>query len=531
MKNLYPILCACLAFFLSHNTFAQVPTISSYPSASAVIFLDFDGHTVEGTSWNGNGAIVCNSANLNADQVTEIVNRVAEDYRPFNINITTDSTKYWAAPAKRRTRVVLTTSSSWFGSAGGVAFTNSFTWGDNTPCFVFTALLKYNTKFISEAASHEAGHTLGLNHQSSYDNICNKTAEYNPGTGSGEIGWAPIMGVGYYRNQTLWHYGSNPYGCNYMQDDLGIITQAANGFGFRTDDYGNTTATASVASFTNDQFSINGVIEKPNDIDVVKFTLTGKKRFQLNALPFSVANGDNGANVDLEVELMNSTDTGAVLYNPTSILSVSIDTVLDAGTYYLRVQGTGNAFAPDFASLGSYTLAGNIVSITLPVHKLELKAVAENSTHKLDWEIVADENVVSQVIEVSSDGLRFQPLSNVTAGARSFSYSPAKTSLLYYRLNATFDNGRQYFSNVAALQSNAGSNKISLTSNVITASLSVNSPSAGVYTIHDMSGRILAKGQLIQGLNNVSAGFLSSGMYILQVEINGEQKAEKFIKR
>lgn len=203
MKNFYPYLLICLFAGFVQKSFAQVPKLSSLPSAAATIFLDFDGHLVQGTSWNSSGDFQCNSANLDATQITEIFNRIAEDYRPFNINITTDSSVYDAAPTVQRSRVVLTTSSSWYGLAGGVAFTNSFTWGDNTPCFVFTALLNYNIKFIAEAASHEAGHTLGLNHQSSYDAVCNKTAEYNVGVGSGEIGWAPIMGVGYYRNQTL----------------------------------------------------------------------------------------------------------------------------------------------------------------------------------------------------------------------------------------------------------------------------------------------------------------------------------------
>ncbi|RZL12666.1 MAG: hypothetical protein EOO89_19195 [Pedobacter sp.] len=137
---------------------------------------------------------------MNPTQITEIFNRVAEDYRPFNVNVTTDSTKYWSAPLYKRMRVVLTTSNAWYGNnAGGVAYSRSFTWGDNSPCFVFTALLGYDTKAVSEASSHEAGHTLGLRHQSSYDANCVKTAEYNGGRGSGETGWAPIMGVGYYK--------------------------------------------------------------------------------------------------------------------------------------------------------------------------------------------------------------------------------------------------------------------------------------------------------------------------------------------
>ena len=197
----------CASIFVS----AQMPVLSSHPASSAVLLLDFDGTIVEGTSWNGSGPIACAGSNLTPSQIRDVFNRVAEDYRPFTINVTTDSSVFLAAPSNKRTRVILTTSSSWYGSAGGVAYINSYSWGDNTPCFVFTALLGYNTKSIAEATSHELGHTLGLRHQSSYDAFCNKVSEYNSGNGSGEIGWAPIMGVSYYRNMTLWNYGANPF--------------------------------------------------------------------------------------------------------------------------------------------------------------------------------------------------------------------------------------------------------------------------------------------------------------------------------
>src|SRR5688572_8154888 len=165
MKNIFRPIVLALLVFSGFMTNAQVPVMSSYPSANAVIFLDFDGHTVTGTSWNYNGPIECGSSGLDNTKITEIFNRVAEDYRPFNVNVTTDSTKYLAAAANRRMRIILTVTSSWYGSAGGVAFVGSFIWTDNTPCFVFSALLGYNAKSISEAASHEAVHTLGLYHQ------------------------------------------------------------------------------------------------------------------------------------------------------------------------------------------------------------------------------------------------------------------------------------------------------------------------------------------------------------------------------
>ena len=157
---------------------------------------------------------------LTATQITEIFNRVAEDYRPFNINITTDSTKYLAAPANQQNA-----GDTYFISNGMVQpvvwlLSNSFTWGDNNPCFVFSALLTYNVKYISEAASHEAGHTLGLCHQASYDANCVKYRIIITVQGTGEIGWAPIMGVGYYKNFTFWNNGPNSLGCTNYQTDL-----------------------------------------------------------------------------------------------------------------------------------------------------------------------------------------------------------------------------------------------------------------------------------------------------------------------
>lgn len=533
MKNLFQYVIAFMLLLTSFSGIAQIPVYNSYPSAAATVFLDFDGQYVDGTSWNMNGPITCGPSNLTTAQITEIFNRVSEDYRPFNINITTDSTVYWAAPIYQRMRVILTITSSWYGSAGGVSYIGSFTWGDNTPDFVFTALLNYNTKYIAEATSHEIGHTLGLRHQSSYNTSCTKTSEYNYGAGSGEIGWAPVMGCGYYKNFTLWHNGANPYGCTDYQDDLGIITGSANAFGYRTDDFSNNTdATATQETFVNNAFTVNGVIEKITDKDVFKVSIPSTGRFHLDATPFNTGTGDAGSNLDMQVELINSSSTVVGTYNPDSLLSASIDTTLNAGTYYLRVQGKGNIYAPDYASLGSYNLQGSFTPGTiLPLHKLELHGINENNKHRLNWIIEADETVTQQILEASTDGRNFQQLVLVPATARSYNYIPAKDPLLYYRLNVTFDNGRQYYSNVVALRNNAEKVKPYLTGNLVQSNLLVNSPSAFRYTVYDYNGKMIAKGNVNQGMNSIATGFLSKSMYIIQFTNEQEQYTEKFMKQ
>src|SRR4026208_1961418 len=260
MKNLYKSVLIVLALSGTFIAKSQVNDLNSYSSATAVIYLDFDGHNVAGTMWNVNGAFTCNSSGLDDAAITEVFDRVAEDYRPFNINVTTTEAKYNSAPYNKRMRVVITISNAWYGSgAGGVAYINSFTWGDNTPCFVFSALLGYNIKMIAEACSHEAGHTLGLRHQSVYDANGVKISEYHWGQGSGEIGWAPIMGAAYNENLSLWHNGPNSLSATTLQDDVAKIAAIV---GLINDEYANSTSSATALSTSK-----TGLINNSSDID------------------------------------------------------------------------------------------------------------------------------------------------------------------------------------------------------------------------------------------------------------------------
>lgn len=531
MKNYLRTSLMVLSFAGTLSASAQVPVLSSYPSASAVIFLDFDGHTVSGTSWNYNGPIVCGASGLTNTQITEVFNRVAEDYRPFNVNVTTDSTKFLAAPLNRRMRVIMTVTSEWYGAAGGVAFINSFTWSDNTPCFVFTALLNYNVKNISEAASHEAGHTLGLYHQSLYDANCVKLSDYHSGTGSGEIGWAPIMGVGYYRNFTLWNNGPNSYGCTNYQSDLSVIT-TNNGFGFRNDDHANTFNQSTNAPFYSNQFTVNGVIEQSTDFDMFKFTMPLPGNFTLNAIPYNVGTGNSGSNLDMQITLYNNSQTLLNVYNPGTLLNSVIDTSLLAGTYYLRVEGKGNIYAPNYASLGSYSMQGNFSEgSTLPLRRLELRGNTNNDRHNLNWLIDADEQVVEQILEISTDGVHFTSLLQPGNDERTHSYKPNFNSNAQYRLHVTFDNGRQHYSNVVTLRSVGPVVKPYLIGNLISGNtIKVSSPGNYNYAIYNMHGNMILRGHLVNGENIINTALIN-GMYIIRFSDKDQQWLEKLVRQ
>lgn len=534
MKNLFRSVCLAALVLFHGAVRAQVPVMSSYPSANAVLFLDFDGHTVTGTSWNYAGPIVCNGSGLDNTRIIEIFNRVAEDYRPFNLNVTTDSTKFLAAPVNRRSRVIITTSYSWYGNtAGGVSFVGSFTWADNSPSFIFSSLQSYNVKLIAESISHESGHALGLYHQSSYDANCNKTSDYHFGQGSGEIGWAPIMGVGYYKNFTLWHNGPNSYGCTSYQNDLDIITSSLNGFGFRDDDHGNSFTSATLSTFSNNQFTASGVIEKNTDQDLFKFIIPYNARFQLDAIPYNVGTGNSGSDLDLQVTLYDDAMTAINVYNPGTLLSSLVDTTLNSGTYYVEIEGKGNLYAPAYASLGSYSILARFDNsgFALPIRRLELKGSQKGDQHLLSWLVDADEKLVQQVIEYSTDGRNFTSLAEASDVERSYIYKPSSPGTLFYRLNVAFDNGHRYYSNIITLRDN-GTARPKLVSNLITSgAIYVNSPGHFSYDIIDLNGRMISSGQLNNGVNNIQAGAITRGVYVIRFTGDDQQWTDKFLRQ
>src|SRR5439155_25781130 len=143
--------------------------------------------------------------------INEVWSRVAEKYSPFNIDVTTQD------PGNRADRLTLQvviggSYNTWLGDpAGGVSPLGAFfTPGLPNTSFVFSEDGVDTNKQIAEAAAHEAGHNLGLQHHSIFDGTGQKTDEYDPGTAA----TAPIMGVSYDATRGLWAIGPSSPGVN-----------------------------------------------------------------------------------------------------------------------------------------------------------------------------------------------------------------------------------------------------------------------------------------------------------------------------
>jgi PKD repeat protein len=357
--------------------YTQTFLLHSNPTATRKLYLDFTGHTVSGTAWGAGATLVADAYSSDADfatfstaeqdQIQSVWQLVAEDYAPFDIDVTTEDPGYAAINRASTTdnafgsRVVITGTTSVYNAAcssgcGGVAYVGTIdSTGTNhdyyQPAWVFTNGVGYGAKNIAEATSHEAGHNLGLSHDGTA-----ATGYY-----SGHAAWAPIMGVGYYVPVSQWSRGEYA-GANQLQDDFAIA--AANSIPLRTDDFGSTAAPTALGA---SPVSLSGVIHTRTDQDAFVFSTSG------GTVSFSAAQAPSGADLDIRLDLLDA--SGAVVaFNDPAVamvdgstatgLGATISATVAAGAYRIVVDGVGfgdplSTGYSDYGSLGAYSLTGS----------------------------------------------------------------------------------------------------------------------------------------------------------------------------
>ncbi|MGB6223242.1 autotransporter-associated beta strand repeat-containing protein [Haloferula sp.] len=342
---------------------AEAFLLHSRPGANRVIYLDFDGHADASGKWKAGAEsppfdLDGNASTFNTTERNRIIGiwqRVAEDYSMYEIDVTTEDPgiealrKANSSDAAYGIRVVIGGSSSdWYGrSAGGVAFVGSFDSNTDTPCWVFPKApgAGISEKNIAEAASHEAGHTLGLYH----DGVTDGPSYYN-----GQGNWAPIMGASFSRNISQWSRGEYT-DANNVQDDLAVmLTQGAV---YRADDHGDSNSSATELSADSDTVSVGGVIQRSSDVDFFRIEAAG------GALVINAEPAPSGPNLRIEVKLFDA--AGSLLQTATSADTssgtqpVTLTRTVAAGTAFISVDGIGNGDPAttgysDYSSLGQY---------------------------------------------------------------------------------------------------------------------------------------------------------------------------------
>ena len=357
--------------------------LHSNPGSSLSLFLDFDGTNVSGTAWNASGlpngdypawTIDGDATTFNDTEratIQDIWQRVAEDYAPFNLDVTTEDPgvagleRSSAGDTVYGTRALVTPSDSaetalcgGVHRCGGVAYLNVFgeIGSSHQPAWVFPQELGPNrAKYIAEAVSHEVGHNFSLQHDGTTVGQPAGPCPGSTGYYCGHAMWAPIMGVGYYKPVVQWSKGEYANANNTGQDDLAIIAARAP---LMADDASDTQAGAGLLPVGA------ALITSATDVDYYSLgtcsagvTVTGTPAAMSPNLDLSLTMYDAAG------EVVASADPPAAFVSDDSAsgLDASISGSFPAGSYFLRVDGVGvgnplDTGYSDYASLGSYTV-------------------------------------------------------------------------------------------------------------------------------------------------------------------------------
>lgn len=339
----------------------QTFVLHSKPGTSRVLYLDFNGHTTSGTSWKSGATFTSPAYDTDGNpagfsdtelaNIQEIWKRVSEDFAPWDVDVTTEEPpleslrKTTSSDTAYGVRMVIGGSSyDWYGAgAGGVAYLNSFSWNSDTPAFVFPAQLGNGfPKYVAEAVSHEAGHTVSLAH----DGVLNGSAYYQ-----GHDNWAPIMGVGYYKPVTQFSRGEYT-NANNTEDDAARI----NGHIPRSADLAGSDILTAVP-LSGSVIDVTGIIDSQSDADLYRIN-AGTGTISLNA---GTAAPD--ANLDISLALYNGAGDLVASANP-STLGATLSATVTGGTYYIAVDGVGTGTGitgyTDYGSLGQFILTGSV---------------------------------------------------------------------------------------------------------------------------------------------------------------------------
>ena len=355
--------------------------LHSHPGANRTIYLDFIGATITNTAWNASqnrSTISAQAYDLDGNpgsfstgelqRIQYIWQRVAEDYAPFDVDVTTQPpspdvlTRSDVNDQVFGTTVVITKTAGVYScSCGGVAYIGVFDAAPGThpanyykPALVFFDQLgSGDEKAVAEAISHEAGHNMGLHHDGT------SADTYYAGQGNdGTTGWAPIMGVGYYR--PLVQFSKGEYAdANNKEDDF-VVAQNF-GLPLRLDDYGSSIqgATPFVQSPSGNTLSgsMDGVIETAIDRDVFAIA-AGPGTLQATAMP-----ANRSPDIDLVLSLMDASGNVLATDNQVNVLKASLSyNITSQGMYYLEVKGSGQGNPAtdgysNYGSVGNYRLS------------------------------------------------------------------------------------------------------------------------------------------------------------------------------
>jgi len=214
----------------------------------------------------------------------------------------------------------------------------------------------------------------------------------------------------------------------------------------------------------------------------------------------------------------------------------------DGGILYARFNSV-MSFSGGTGGVGFSPYSG----AALPIELLIFTATPFNNQVNLNWSTATEINNDFFTIERSQDGIRFESIltkkgagnSTTTLNYQSADKAPLE-GVSYYRLKQTDFDGQFTYSMIRSVDFN-GSTPILIThypnpiAETVRFEFTSNSATPSNYVIYDAMGNMVYRGNTSTqpGINNLELDLskLSSGIYIIKMEVDGTQLTDKFLKQ
>ena len=386
----------------------ELQSLQSLPGSDKVLYLDYWGGTVSNTAWNdsftGGAPINYQPFNITGSNVNTFSSTekeriyigwadMAEDFAPFNVNVTTSQAVFNAADEGKRAKIVVTPTITWFdpsGFAGGVAFVNVFgldlaSIGLPDDYYNIGWSWSQSAGNLGQTNSHEMGHILGLLHDGWDDGDLNDgNLSFGEQYYRGQGNWAPIMGSSINRDYIQWSKGDYANAMQYrfirnlgvyepldsQQNDLAILQGK---LGKLSDAAGGDNNTALPLDIGDTDMI--GIITPQGmhtgagnvaDVDVYRLDQAAPSEVEVMVRPLFQGLGANtGSNLSMRATLSRS--NGQVIsevgpnFNPNNNV-LSFSGILVPGVYYLRVENESfntspSSGFPEYGNGGYYQLS------------------------------------------------------------------------------------------------------------------------------------------------------------------------------
>jgi hypothetical protein len=300
------------------------------------MYLDFDGRVIEDTAWNTLGTPFTvppyshdsDPAFDNVDKIwaKQIWAQVAEDYRPFNINVTT------IEPEGDAIVVAIGGQCTPACPEYGAWITHDY----DTPVIVAGNNWGGYPRYVGGYVSYATARMFGLHKDGTVAHDGFPATEYYGGHG-GANGWGSIAGRSIQQPVTQWSKGEYPHANNF-EDDIAILT--------------------SILGARPDQ---QGIIETQDDTDVYTFHSSG-------GMVTIDVDGAYAGNLNIGWELRRANGALYALESPVNSLDATASVWLSPGNYELHISGVAqpavydvasdqfHAGNSDYGSLGAYTV-------------------------------------------------------------------------------------------------------------------------------------------------------------------------------